>query len=76
VHIAMQSSTLGRLVTFNPLEPGTESSATGTVPEDERDFGCVDWYLYPVNRKLPVPESSRSALRGGAAAPAGENRPA
>jgi hypothetical protein len=40
------------------------------------DVGCVDWYLYPVNRRARRPEDSSSALPGVAAAVAGENHSA
>jgi hypothetical protein len=70
-----QPRTPGRLLTLNPFELGTEKDssprgATGSAP----DVGCVDWYLYPVNRKPRAPESSRNALGGGGAPPGSENR--
>jgi hypothetical protein len=70
-----QPRTTGRLVTLNPFELGTEKdssprAATGSAV----NVGCVDWYLYPVNRNPRAPESSRNALGGGGAPHEGENR--
>ena len=37
------------------------------------DLGCVDWYLYPVRGNANPTAGSRSAPRGGVAAPSREN---
>ena len=65
-----QPRTPGRLVTLNPFELGAPPREIASAP----DVGCVDWYLYPVSRKAHSTPSSRSASRGGVAAPSRENR--
>jgi hypothetical protein len=69
-----QPRTPGRLVTLNPFELGTEKDSSPPVATSAHNVGCVDWYLYPVNRKPRAPESSRNAHGGGGAPPGGENR--
>jgi hypothetical protein len=69
-----QSRTPGRLVTLNPFELGTDKDSSPRAATSAPNVGCVDWYLYPVNRKPRAPESSRNALGGGGAPPGGENR--
>jgi hypothetical protein len=61
----------GRPVTLNPLELGASSGEACESVSPE--VGCVDWYLYPINRKVRPTAGSRSAPRGGAAAPGREN---
>jgi len=69
---ASQRRAPDRLVTLNPFELG---AASREVPEiaSPLDVGCVDWYLYPVNRKARPTRGSRSAPRGGAAVPSRGN---
>ena len=69
---ATQRRAPDRLVTLNPFELGAPARE---VPEiaSPLDVGCVDWYLYPVNRKARPIGSSRSAPHGGAAAPSRGN---
>ena len=66
--IVTQSDIASRLL--EPCEPHRRTGGAGI------DVGCVDWYLYPVNRRARRPEDSSSALPGVAAAAAGENHPA
>jgi len=73
VYTTTQPRTPDRTATLNPVVPGTDDDSSRTVTASRPDVGCVDWYLYPVNRKPRAPESSGSAPRDGAAAPAGEN---
>ena len=69
---------------FDPFEAGmqrdrparTESSLRDSHSAEAIDIGCVDWYLYPVNREARQPEGSRNARPGAAVAPAGENHAA
>jgi len=50
---------LERLRSLDPFDPAAESSARPMRKAQRReplarhpiDVGCVDWYLYPVNRK-------------------------
>jgi hypothetical protein len=65
---ATQRRAPDRLVALDPFELGAPSRE---VPEiaSPADVGCVDWYLYPVNRKARPIGGSRSAPRGGAAVP-------
>ncbi len=76
VNIAMQPKTPGRLVTLNPFELGTAKSLPPRRVPSAPDVGCVDWYLYPVSGKQRPAEGSRSAPRGGGAAPAARSRSA
>lgn len=69
---ATQPRAPGRLVTLDPFELGAPCRKDGEAAS-LLDLGCVDWYLYPVNRKARPTGGSRSALRGGAAAPCREN---
>ena len=57
-----------RLVTLNPFELAPPSRAVREIASP-LDIGCVDWYLYPVNRKARPIRGSRSAPRVGAAVP-------
>jgi len=54
----------------------TESSHGDSHSAGAIDIGCVDWYLYQVNRKERQPEGSRNARPGAAAALAGEDHSA
>jgi hypothetical protein len=69
---AAQRRAPDRLVTLNPFQLGPPSRA---VPEitSPLDVGCVDWYLYPINRKARPTGGPRSAPRGGAAVPSRGN---
>ena len=62
----------GRLVTLNPFELGIPIREV-SARVSPLDVGCVDWYLYPVNRKARPTGGSRSAPRGGAAVPSRGN---
>jgi hypothetical protein len=53
-----------------PFAPHRRTAGAGI------DVGCVDWYLYPVNRKARPPEGSRNARPGVAVAPVGEDHAA
>ena len=54
-----QPAHLERLMSLDPFDPAAESSARPMrkaqrrepQPRQAVDVGCVDWYLYPVNRK-------------------------
>jgi hypothetical protein len=56
VNVATHARAPGRLGILNPFDLGTEQSAARKEAwrEDRKpgpaDVGCVDWYLYPVNR--------------------------
>ena len=72
VVMTAQPRTPGRLVTLNPFELGG-SSRESRETASPLDLGCVDWYLYPVKRNAHPTAGSRSAPRGGVAAPSREN---
>ena len=77
MHAATQRRTPGRLVTLDPFELATEKNfAAGRALENAPDVGCVDWYLYPVNRKARPTGGSGNVSRGGGAVPSRENRSA
>jgi hypothetical protein len=69
---ATQPRAPGRLVTLNPFELGA-SSRESRGPVSPPDVGCVDWYLYPVERKARPAGGPRSAPRRGVATPSREN---
>ena len=68
MNIVTQSDTASHLP--EPFDPHHRTAGAGI------DVGCVDWYLYPVNRKARQPEGSGNARRGVAVAPAGEDHAA
>lgn len=65
---ATQRRAPDRLVTLDPFELGAPSREMPEIASP-LDVGCVDWYLYPVNRKARPTGGSRSAPRGAAAVP-------
>jgi hypothetical protein len=56
VNVATAPRNPDRPVTPESFDPGTgkESAAHNIHPAD---LGCVDWYLYPVNRKPNFPSN-------------------
>jgi hypothetical protein len=69
---ATQPRTPGRLTTLDPFELGASVLQSLGVAQDPLDVGCVDWYLYPINRNAR-PAGSHGAPRGGAAVPSRGN---
>lgn len=72
---ATQPRVPGRLMTLDPFELGA-SSRESLADQPPLELGCVDWYLYPVNRKADQTGGSRSAPRGGAVVPSRGSPPA
>ena len=52
---ATQPRAPGRLVTLNPFELGAPSRES-LEAASPFDVGCVDWYLYPVDRDPRTPQ--------------------
>jgi hypothetical protein len=71
---ATQPRVPGRLMTLDPFELGS-SCRESVAYQTPLELGCVDWYLYPVNRKAVQTGGSRSAPRGGAAVPSRRSPP-
>jgi hypothetical protein len=69
---ATQPRAPGRVVTLNPFELGA-SVRESLGPASPPDVGCVDWYLYPAERKARSTGLSRGGPRDGAAAATREN---
>ena len=65
---AAQRRAPDRLLTLDPFALGAPSREVPEIPSP-LDVGCVDWYLYPVNRKARPTGGSHSAPRARAAVP-------